>query len=205
MNTEEYLKLVKKHPKPYDVSKYHISYEGELEDYNKIIEYNKKLISTYPFLLPHNVFSGKVIDGYNYEWTMADQIEDGWRLAFGKQLFDELLEVSNKFGYNLEIADDNGIVDTDITNLTFKDCWYFFEIKEKFGILRMYPSGVVPEIIDVINKYELKSRYTCHKCGKVATIISSDYILPWCNECFENRTEKYLKAINIKDYYNIKF
>lgn len=44
-----------------------------------------------------------------------------------------------------------------------------------------------PEIIQkIILKYEHMSGYVCSKCGKPASIITVEYILPFCKECAKN-------------------
>ena len=45
---------------------------------------NKALLEKYPWLTPYNVWTGKPLEDYNYEYTWADDIPRGWRLAFAK-------------------------------------------------------------------------------------------------------------------------
>ena len=83
----------------------------------------------YPFLIPWNRWSGKLIteakDGgywpgvpdkvpeYDYEFTEADDMPDGWWIAFGEQMCDEIKEAL--------------IEDGDL------DRWRIVQLKEKWG------------------------------------------------------------------------
>ena len=59
----------------------------------QIIERNKELVGKYPFLLPRNVFSDKLREDYNYEYTWYDDLEKGWQIGLGKFLLEDLKEV----------------------------------------------------------------------------------------------------------------
>lgn len=183
MTLKEYLILYNKFPNPNDNSEYHTHYEGEEEDYKAIQEYNKELIRKYPWVEPCNVWSGKRIsdcsgsDGeegfwpgnptdhpdYDYTYTELDHLPDGWRLAFGEQLCEELNTALNKTNF----ADDYRIT----------------EIKEKWGGLRWYDNGSTTEMQDIIDKYESLSFRTCINCGKPAKWVTRGWISPYCDSC----------------------
>ena len=143
-----------------------------------VSERNKQLTTRYPFLIPRNAWSGKrITDGagfwpgspdevpeYNYEYTDFDIIPDGWAKAFGLELCEELRE---------QLIRENQLED-----------FWFVQIKEKFGSLRMYP-GVAcsEEIWYILDKYEQLSERTCIVCGKPATRMSKGWICPYCNNC----------------------
>lgn len=88
----------------------------------EIIEYNKALLERYPFMEPRNVWTGESIEDYTYSWTLADDIPDGWRVAFGDQMLEELREELIKFNYLNDYRP--------------------LQIKEKYGTLRWYDSGI---------------------------------------------------------------
>ena len=46
------------------------------------IEYNKKLIERYPWLLPRNVWSDEVPEDYDYSYTKFDEIPDNLKNAY---------------------------------------------------------------------------------------------------------------------------
>lgn len=63
------------------------------------------------------------------------------------------------------------------------------QVKEKFGGLRWYHSGIPVAIGDehsaLIRKYEALSCKTCCVCGAPATKISRGWICPFCDKCAE--------------------
>lgn len=97
---------------------------------NSTKEQNRELCRRYPFLIPSNRWSGKritdavgggywpgnpsAVPEYDYEYTELDEMPDGWRIAFGEQLCEELREELEKTGR----MDEYRIV----------------QIKEKFGM-----------------------------------------------------------------------
>lgn len=156
MNTKEYL------------SKWHSKDE---DDRLAVAEYNKALLEKYPWLTPYNVWTGKLDENYNYESTWADDIPDGWRLAFGDQMIEELDCLLKKYG--------------------LEDKYHIFQIKEKFGGLRWYDDGFseegYEEYRDWLCKYEDLSFSTCIDCGKPAIGYTKGWIVPLCKECMKDR------------------
>lgn len=138
---------------------------------------NKALIDKYPFLLPKNVWTGKVIDDYDYTFTEWDCIPDGWQKCFGDMLLEEIAEASNG----------------DI---------FFEQIKEKYGELRIYCNSN-QETQDIISKYSVISRNVCYFCGKPDVgYTKHGWILPICKCCYEKNkyyTRPYEEAINMED------
>ncbi|NLE03344.1 MAG: hypothetical protein GX638_00890 [Crenarchaeota archaeon] len=122
----------------------------------------KEINNKYPFLKVLN-FEGEVIP----DATWFDQIPDGWRIAFGKEIVEEISNILKKINYE----NDYTIV----------------QIKEKFGRLRWYDNGVPTEIYDelqeCIAKYEDLSYKTCIVCGKPADGMSRGWICPYCESC----------------------
>ena len=149
---------------------------------NEVIEINKELVERYPFLLPRNVFTDKVISDYNYEFTNYDDIATGWRIGFGEFLLEDLREALVKTNY--------------------LDKFRFTQIKEKYGSLRMYTNGNPEEVYDIIQKYEFISEYICYKCGSPHACVVDDYgwYLPLCKDCWDKanklREEKGYKTIS---------
>lgn len=130
----------------------------------EVIQKNKELIERYPFLLPRNRFTDKIPEDYDYTWTELDALPDGWRIAFGEQLCEEISE---------ELIEHNLL-----------DQYRIMQIKEKFGFLHWYCRGATKKIHDeIIPKYERLSERTCIHCGKPATKISTGWVSPWCEAC----------------------
>ena len=154
-----------------DTKEYLHKYNSQNKDDRlAVIEYNKDLLKKYPWLTPYNVCTGEPLDDYNYEHTWADDIPDGWRLAFGDQMIEELDQLLKK--YNL------------------RDEYRIVQIKEKFGGLRWYDNGFseegYEEYLDWLNKYEDLSFKTCMNCGKLAVGFTKGYIMYLCKDCMKN-------------------
>ena len=144
------------------------------------IEKNKELCVKYPFLIPRNVFTDEIPEGYDYSYTRLDDFEPGWKISFGEQLCEELKEALEKANYLEEFR--------------------FTDIKEKWGTLHLYNFGCNQESWDVIHKYEKASRYICGHCGKPATKVSTGWIYPYCDECAD-KFAKYEYFADINDFY----
>ena len=65
------------------------------------IERNKKIIKDFPFLVPRNAFTGKVIEDYDYSYTLADEFPDGWRPLFF-MLCAEIVHLYTEKGLSLD-------------------------------------------------------------------------------------------------------
>ena len=100
---------------------------------------NKELCEKFPFLIPHNRFTDKVPEDWNYEYTELDAMPEGWRRAFGLQMCEELEEELERIGKQNE--------------------WRIMQIKEKFGFLHFYSNWYTKELNKIITKYEEKSKY----------------------------------------------
>ena len=99
-------------------------------------------------------------------------IPDGWRKSVVPKLVDELVDV----------------LGSHVDDFVISDC------KEKFGELRVYwyyenqindDDLLYDKIEKIIGKYELISRKTCVKCGRLATTQSRGWILPFCPGCIK--------------------
>ena len=167
INTKTYLELTNKYSDYYYKKK---RSGDELDAYNKIIEYNRYLVERYPFLLPKHIWTGNVLDNYDYTFTLADEIPDGWRLAFGDQMLEELRN--------------------ECIRCNYLDQYSVVQIKEKFGALCWY-TGSIPQdshLQEIAHKYERMSGQICIECGKPAEYISTGWISPFCKECAEKIT-----------------
>lgn len=122
-------------------------------------EYGNK----YPWLRLMNLYTGKV---YKKRDAM-DDMPDGWKLAFGDMLCDEL--------------------DAAIKKAGVEDSFIFGQVKEKFGLLKMHHNQPRnSEIGIIIRKYETLSRYICIRCGKPQVpIVFAPWIRPMDEECYK--------------------
>lgn len=141
---------------------------------------NKILCEKYPFLIPRNIWTDEIDEDYDYSWTRLDDLEPGWRIAFGEQLCEELKEALSKADY--------------------VDKFRFTQIKEKYGKLCLYNLGCNQEAWNVIRKYERLSKYVCGQCGQSATKVTTGWIYPYCDECAK-RIGEYEYFADINEFY----
>lgn len=123
---------------------------------------NKRLIKKYYWLVPRNVWTGKIIDGYDYTWINWG-CSPGWDKAYGmmylKELGDEINRINQK---NFQIV----------------------QIKEKYGQHRVYTNGTAETVHRIIDKYETISEHLCYYCGREAPMTDTGWIMPMCLDCF---------------------
>ena len=63
---------------------------------------NKALCKRYPFLIPRQVWTDKIIWlNKPYDWTLKDEFPYGWWKSFGLQLCEELRNELIKYNYLL--------------------------------------------------------------------------------------------------------
>ena len=136
---------------------------------------NEELLEKYPFLkINDSSESG------NWSNCWLDDLEPGWRKAFGNTLCEELA---------IALKED--------------DCekeFHFEQIKEKYGALRLYASGYGMKTRDVLTKYEELSKYICGHCGKPATKITRGWIYPLCDSCIEDIAGGWSSIENFYDF-----
>ena len=120
----------------------------------------------YPFYKLFNVWTGK-FSGYDCTWY--DDIPEGWRKAFGKQLTKDLYTCLKKYNHLHD--------------------FHFVDIKEKWGSLRLAHSLLVndrkcEEELDYITaKYEFMSYGYCIHCGKPARHVTHGWVSFICDDC----------------------
>lgn len=144
-------------------------------------EENKLLTEKYPFLIPHNRWTDKVSEDYDFSYTELDAMPDGWRHAFGEQMCEEIRE--------------------ELESVNCLDKYRITQIKEKYGTLHWYDYGCTERMIrEIIPKYEKMSAYTCIRCGSPATKISTGWISPYCDQCAE-KISHYECFVDIDGWY----
>ena len=109
------------------------------------------------------------------ERDAMDDMPEGWKIAFGDLMFEELDEAI--FRENLQ---DDFVVE---------------QVKEKFGGLRFYVNVANESIWDIIDKYEAISEHVCIECGKPdVPMLNTAWISPMCPECFKKAYPKSSKT-----------
>ena len=117
---------------------------------------------------------------FEYNFESALEIPDGWINSFIPQLKDELFKVLGAYADEI----------------------MFYQIKEKYGALRVYWNfpdkdyytekddmdikELIPVIRSIVEKYVYISENICTVCGKAATHMATGYIEPLCDNCDDN-------------------
>jgi len=128
-------------------------------------KHNKELCDEYPYLLPH--FNNKSdYDDFDYSYIVVDEIPSGWRDLF-MQMCEDIKPILEK----------NNMLDS----------FYFVQVKEKYGSLRMYVSACPAEVYAILDKYEYVSQFVCECCGQPATKETRGWISHYCDNCFNWR------------------
>ncbi len=125
---------------------------------------NQELIEKYPFLAPRNVWTDQIETDSDY--TVLDDMPDGWRIAFGEELCARIKDA---------LLEEGGT--------TLLNKYRVYQIKEKWGVLCWYGNFVTDKIYKILAHYEQLSAITCIQCGKPATKVSRGWIEPLCDEC----------------------
>lgn len=131
---------------------------------------NKALIDKYPFLIPRNVWTGEVPEDYDYSY--CEKFDDGW-----EEIFLKVCDVIKE--------------EWDSWNEETRKNFYFTELKEKWGGMRVYTTFYSERIENAINIANFLSHYTCIKCGKQPRTLfgghkiwnTRGWIVPLCKEC----------------------
>ena len=122
----------------------------------------KQIVEKYPYLAPHNSWTGKLVEDYDYSYTEAWGIPEGWHRLF-YMLCKELRPHIEKAG--------------------LLDKFYFTQVKEKYGTMRVYTSCLPNSVDHMIDLYETFSKYICQNCGEFAKYQTQGWIAHLCDNC----------------------
>lgn len=164
----------------------------ERKNNKRTIIKNKRLCKEYPFLIPRNRWTGKIVDNYDYSYTEFDDVPKGWR------------KIVSKLHKNIKPY---------LIKANYLDKFRILQIKEKYGSLRYYtggiPTSVANEINDLINKAERESEHTCIVCGKPAKMCCyQGWYSPYCKKCLEsiyNNQEEWIRKHKDNYYSEYEF
>lgn len=133
-------------------------------------QWRKAMIEKYPYLQPRNVFTDKISEDYDYTYIIGEYgLPEGWFELF-LQMCEDIREPLIKSNY--------------------LDKFRFTQIKEKYGSMRVYTSGTIREVNDIIAKYEFLSQQACCICGKPATTRTYGWICPYCFDHIKDSDER---------------
>lgn len=126
--------------------------------------YNFFFCLKYPFYKMELYSAEKKKKKTSYSWTWYTSIPDGWQKAFGKQLSKDLKKV---------LKETKQLKTFKIT-----------DIKEKWGVLRIYSTNCSDEVDAVLDKYEQLSMCYCINCGSPVRYHTEATIAYLCETCF---------------------
>lgn len=110
----------------------------------------------------------------------VSDLYEGWRKTFVPEMIVELSDALGPYVEDFEVH----------------------QIKEKFGILTVYWGWKHRDYTDeedmdrkelddavknIIDKYRKISGHTCVQCGGKATILSTGWVLPFCDDCYDRK------------------
>lgn len=138
--------------------------------------YSKELFEKYPYAFSHYAWTGEVFydEDTNEPHGLDGCLPKGWAKLFW-MCMEEIREPLEKAG--------------------LLNKFYFIQVKEKYGELRLYNNGATEEVLNILSKYEYLSNYVCDRCGKPAEIQTLGWIENICKECYDKYPAK------IKDDY----
>jgi hypothetical protein len=70
------------------------------------------------------------------------------------------------------------------------DKFRFLQVKEKYGMMRLYHSGASEAVNDILDRYEFLSEQVCCECGKPAAAMTRGWICPYCDEHIKKYTNR---------------
>lgn len=104
---------------------------------------------------------------------------DGWWKRFGEAFIADLEDILTQYHFG-------------------SDDFEIYDVKEKFGALRMY-SNAPEEWDDHMDAWEYISAHTCINCGKFPIFTdTTGWICPVCKECADKNNMGKLRNKNIQ-------
>lgn len=77
----------------------------------------------------------------------------------------------------------------------------FYEIKECYGAMQTDVSNCIPEVYEIVERYEAKSEEVCEQCGEEGALYDLDeWLMVRCEKCFHERKRRFYR----RDIRNIK-
>jgi hypothetical protein len=73
----------------------------------------------------------------------------------------------------------------------------FYEIKEKYGTMQTDVCSCIPEVFEIVERYEAKSEEVCEVCGAEGSLQDIDeWLMVRCEKCFHERKRRFYKQGN---------
>ena len=131
---------------------------------------NKLMIHSFPFLMPHNRWSDKTPENYDYSYNEMNLMPENWARAFGYEMLCELVSELKEE----EILDQYRIMD----------------IKEKYGTLRWYDNCASEKVLKIVSKYCSMSADVCIYCGGKTRYETKGWVSFICKKCAREQIKK---------------
>ena len=106
-------------------------------------------------------------------------VGDGWY-----HIIDSMLTCIEYEIRHVETNRDWRIKNNQLVDLPEVPKVEFYDIKEKFGTLRIYCTGTNARIAGIVSMAEHISHYTCEDCGNIGKSRGGSWIRTLCNECY---------------------
>lgn len=147
------------------------------------IEQIRELIDIYPYLLPRNLWTGKVSEDYAYDYIRGSyELPNGWYRLF-------LLYCAH--------------IKPILIKHNMLNEFRFSQIKEKYGRICLYDFGAPMEVHNMASIFGVLSGYTCQRCGKPAKYETRGWIECLCKNCAGDIDKKYSYRIRRKRVHKI--
>ncbi|GMK39033.1 hypothetical protein PCCS19_20870 [Paenibacillus sp. CCS19] len=117
-----------------------------------------------------------------FPWTRAPQEADNLWSRYGFDIGDGWYNLIHELFFDIE-----GVYHAKALEVSVD----FAQIKQKFGALSIYTRNPLPEVSDLIVKYQERSIGTCEKCGDRGELRQQ--VGCWkviCDNCFNRITER---------------
>lgn len=119
-------------------------------------------------------------DIFNDKMYEVNFLYDGWQKSFVPQMMDELFGVLG----------------------SYVEDFIVHQIKEKYGSLTVYwgwrhrnytgeedkdRKEIDDFVKNIVEKYRKISEHTCVQCGGKAVLLSTGWVLPFCDACYDRK------------------
>ena len=117
---------------------------------------------------------------FNEKMHEVNMLYDGWQNSFVPKMMDEMFNVLGPYVEDFEVYQ----IKEKYSNLVIYHGWKDREYtEEEFKDI----DNINTEIHAIIKKYFDISGHTCIACGKKAVLLSTGWVLPFCDECYDHK------------------
>ena len=152
--------------------------KAAIKEQELLAKKNRALLEKYPILKPYGYYEAD--EEYDYTWTELDRVPKGWH--------DMFLRLCDRIQEHLKAK---GVPLTE---------FHFFDIKEKWGTLRIEVTGYSDdEIQEMLFDADAESMLYCPVCGGPSKCVTKGYVLYTCVNCAEKELKLTYDMLTKKD------